>query len=77
MAIQVLGRSAEDVEQSPAARRWVAHLVHGCLTTPFDREAVRCLEERRNLPHCMDELVRRAPEREEAARQLLTDRDRP
>lgn len=57
--------------ESPAARLWVAGLVNGCLTTPFDRDAVRCLEERGSLPRCMDEMVLRAPERKEAVLKLL------
>lgn len=71
MAITVLGRTPLQVSNSPAARRWVAKMANACLTTPFDRDAVRCLEEQRNLPYCMKELALRAPELEPAIVKLL------
>jgi hypothetical protein len=71
MALNTLGNAPQRVVQSHAGQSWVAKIANGCLTTPFDRDAVRCVEERRNLPHCLDELVLRAPEREEAVMKLL------
>jgi hypothetical protein len=70
-AYRLLGRNAEQVKKSPAAEHWVGELVRGCLTTPFDRQAVRCLSESRQLTQCLDDLVRRSPEAHTQASLLL------
>lgn len=71
MAHRLLGRTPQQVKKSPAAQRWVAELVRSCLTTPFDRRAVRCLNESRQLTRCMDDLVHRSPNTRTEASLLL------
>jgi hypothetical protein len=71
MAHRLIGRTQQQIEASPAARTWVAYVVHSCLTTPFDYAALRCLNESRQLTRCLDDLVRRNPERRESAAALL------
>jgi len=73
MALKGLGRSAEEIEASPAARQVMARLVHGCLTTPFDLEAVHCVKAGHSLRRCADELAGRDPNRVPALNELLSD----
>lgn len=72
-AIRLLGRTALEVKRSAAAQRWVAQMAHACLTTPFDREALRCLEETKSVSRCLEQMVRRDPKRQAAVRALLSE----
>lgn len=73
MTFAVLGRDPESVAHSPKVRRVAGRLIQGCLTVPFDKEAVSCARSGRNLLSCAEELARRAPERRESLRALLFD----
>lgn len=73
MSLRGLGRSREEIQASPAARQVTARLVHGCLTTPFDQEAVACVNAGHSLRRCADELATREPERVPALNELLSD----
>lgn len=71
MAIKGMGRSLKEIKGSPLSRNIMGLLTHSCLTTPFDFEAVRCVEDGRGLRRCADELALREPERTPALRRML------
>lgn len=73
MAIKGMGRSLKEIKGSPLARNVMGLLTHSCLTTPFDFEAVRCVEEGRGLRRCADELAAREPARTPALRRMLAN----
>lgn len=75
MAFRALGRSSDDAAHSPLVRRVANRLTRGCLTVPFDRATLRCVQEGRSLVSCADTLVRQHPERRDALRELLQELD--
>lgn len=72
MATRLIGEEAERIRASPAKKRLLTIVVHGCLTTPFDHQAVRCVEETRGLPRCMEDLAWRIPERKPSITRFMT-----
>jgi hypothetical protein len=72
MARRLIGEDADALKKSSAKTRLMTIVTHGCLTTPFDHQAVRCVEESRLLPRCMDELAWRIPERKPAITRFMT-----
>lgn len=75
MTYAVIARSPNDALHSPRVRRVADRLIQGCLTVPFDRQAVACSERGHDFLRCMDDLGRRNPDRLEALRGLLLDLD--
>ena len=75
VAFSALGRSQKEVAYSPKVRRLSERLIQGCLTVPFDKQAVTCVSSGRSFLSCVDDLARRAPERKPALTQLLVDVD--
>ncbi len=72
MAVRLLGETSRQISSSPAKSRFLTIVTHGCLTTPFDHQAVRCVSETRNLRRCMDELSWRIPDRKESVQRFMT-----
>jgi len=75
MAYTVIKRTPTDALVSPKVRRVADRLIQGCLTVPFDKPAVACSSQGYSFLRCMDDLGRRAPERNQALRALLLDLD--
>lgn len=75
VAFSALGRSQKELAHSPKVRRLSERLIQGCLTVPFDKQAVFCVSKGRSFLSCVDDLARRAPERKPALSQLLIDVD--
>lgn len=75
MSFQAIGRSPREAVHSPKVRRVTDRLIHGCLTVPFDQQSVSCVQAGRPLLPCLEALVRRAPEREQAVRDFLHELD--
>lgn len=72
MAVVLIGEEPHTIKASPAKSRFLTIVTHGCLTTPFDHQAVRCVEETRGLPRCMDDLAWRIPSRKPSIRRFMT-----
>jgi hypothetical protein len=63
---------AAGASKDRAADKRLAHFAtHACLTTPFDHQAVRCVEMTSNFPRCLEEMSWRAPERKAAIARAL------
>lgn len=60
-ALRVLALTDTPWQNSPRAREAVDQLTVECLTTPFDREFTRCLQER-GARTCVVEMKRRLSE---------------
>lgn len=73
MVYEAIGRTPEQVEVSPLATRIADRLVFGCLTVPFDRVTVECVEQGRGFLRCTEELAQREPNRRRAVHQLGSD----
>lgn len=58
-------------KQDLATKRLAHFAIHACLTTPFDHQAVRCVETTSNIPRCMEEMSWRTPERRKAIARVL------
>lgn len=72
MAVRLIGEDPGIIKENPAKNRFLTIVTHGCLTTPFDHQAVRCVEETRGLPRCMDELAWRIPSRKPTITHFMT-----
>lgn len=72
MSERLIGEAPEQMKDSLGKNRFLAIVTHGCLTIPFDHQAVRCVEETRSLPRCMDELSWRIPERRPSIARFMT-----
>lgn len=72
MAVRVIGESPRQIRSSPAKSRFLTIVTHGCLTTPFDHQAVRCVNETRSLRRCMEDLAWRVPERKPAVEHFMS-----
>ncbi|HXS17647.1 MAG TPA: hypothetical protein VN764_10690 [Polyangiaceae bacterium] len=75
MTYAVIKRTPTDAVISPKVRRVADRLIQGCLTVPFDKPAVACASQGYSFLRCMDDLGRRAPERNRALRALVADLD--
>lgn len=72
MAERLIGEAPDQIKESPGKNRFLGIVTHGCLTIPFDHQAVRCVEETRGLPRCMEELSWRIPERKPSITRFTT-----
>lgn len=73
LAFSALGRSQNEAAYSPKVRRLSERLIQGCLTVPFDKQALACVADGRSFLSCVDDLARRAPQTKPALTQLLLD----
>lgn len=72
MAERLIAEEPRVIRASPAKTRFLNIVTQGCLTIPFDLQAVRCVEETRGLPRCMEELAWRVPERKTSITRFMT-----
>lgn len=63
VALRASGIRSLDQLRFPHVRETVENLTHECLTTPFDRETVRCMEEVGAFQICIRDFILRHPER--------------
>ncbi|GEM_PF-2541374 len=74
MAQRLVGKTEGKLTHSPRLNRVIAKLTQACLTTPFDRRAVSCIEKTDDLKSCIEQLAYRAPERRSALEAFLEGR---
>ncbi len=71
MAARGIGVSLKEIKGSALATNVVTVVTHSCITTPFDHEALRCMESGYGLRRCADELAQRDPTTKAALEQMI------
>lgn len=71
MAVRGMGVSLREIDGSALAANVVTVVTQSCITTPFDHEAVRCVELGHGLRRCSGELAQRSPSRKAALEEMI------
>lgn len=75
MVLRAMNTDARQVAQSRLQQRLTHRLVRGCLTVPFDRQTLECIDQGEGFVRCAEELGSRFPLSKPALAQLTADLD--